>query len=517
MNNSVLLLIKGITALYLNRLLTKGRFSLDGIFRKVIAEGEWPRESISVGGESDVILGLKSTLEWMLEIPELDDINGEELITRLKVATIHDNGYIEIIVDVIKATHEEDSIRKRIGAILNEVSFELNNIKFMKTIRGSNKEFTIATKGGDKNLLEKMDNYIKTLTDVRAGYKDNAPISEFMVGESPSEGEEDPLALALQSAVDDVKPEGILKTHLQGINRCTGLDGIMRGWFINTAALTNQYKTGLLLDCFRGVAMHNEPHMKDPKKKPLILRITLENTLNQDLLNIYRPLKEQALGKKIKISDIDPEEAAKFIRAELGKKGYEFRIEFHEPNLFSTDKLIAVFEKYEKEGYEIHFTSIDYTELFAKLDVSVREDLRTENSVERIRGHTHHRGNTVMSGHQLSSEAQDLAKTGASNFVKLVSKGGYYKNSRLLHTKFDLELFTHTEMHGGEKYLMMARGKSRSIEVVPEKYLYWAYKFQPYGTIWSDVDKESQAIYNPGSLSMGGGNDDNAGGQEEEW
>lgn len=516
MNNSVLLLMKGIVALYLNSKLDKGRFELVPIFRKVISEGDFPKESLSVGGETDVILGLKYTLEYLLVKPEKEIIDGDELLLRVKCDTILDNGYIGIIEDVVKADMTEEIIRRRIGSILNETSYELNNLKLVKTIRSSNKDFTIATKGSDKNLLDKIDDYITNLTEVRAGYSSSAPVSDFIVGDTPLEGEADSLAEAINSAVDSIKPEGILKTHLQGINNCTGLNGFMRGWFINSAALTNQYKTGNLLDTFRGILMHNKPFMFDEKKKPLCLRITLENTLNQDLLSIYRQLKEVELGKKIKISDIDGDEASKFIREKLGSMGYEFRIEFHEPNKFSTTKLLAVLEKYEAQGYEIHFLDIDYVELFAKLDTSVREDLRTENSVETIRGHCHHRGTTVMSGHQLSSEAQDLQKTGASNFVKLVSKGGYYKNTKLLHTKFDLELFTNTEVHGEFKYLFMGRGKSRSIETVAENKLYWAYKFQEYGTIWDDTDGECQAIYNPGKLSMGNVNE-TSDGDDDGW
>ena len=106
----------------------------------------------------------------------------------------------------------------------------------------------------------------------------------------------------------------------------------------------------------------------------------------------------------------------------MGSAGFNIAMEFFSPNDFTVDMLIAVLDRYIRAGYEIHCLYLDYAALLAEGKHKGNDlTLALEQTVERIRGYTFPRGITVISGHQLNSEAGDLAKTAGNWFVDQIA------------------------------------------------------------------------------------------------
>ena len=113
----------------------------------------------------------------------------------------------------------------------------------------------------------------------------------------------------------------------------------------------------------------------------------------------------------------------------------------------------------------------------------------------------------MATAHQLSSDAQRLAREGTADFVGKVAGGGFYQNCQSLHNKLDCEVVMHIHKQGDESYLTFAIGKLRGSSGLDPKRTRWAYKFQQYGGIVDDVnDLKSKALYSiPGSGVSAGG------------
>ena len=100
--------------------------------------------------------------------------------------------------------------------------------------------------------------------------------------------------------------------------------------------------------------------MYDPNKKPLLLRISFENSAMVDIIHLYRSLIEPEIGAKIDQQSIDPIQAAVYVNEKLSVNGYHVKIDHYDPSEFTIYDLLDVIEKYEHEGYEIHMLNIDY-------------------------------------------------------------------------------------------------------------------------------------------------------------
>jgi hypothetical protein len=280
----------------------------------------------------------------------------------------------------------------------------------------------------------------------------------------------------------------------------TGVGGIRRGELVNIGALTHNYKTGKLNDLLREVPLYNTPFMLDPAKKPMVLKLSFENKLEQDLPLIYRSLFEHETGQTIELSEVDPDKAGIYIKDRLEVNGYTVAMECYDPNAFTVYDLIAVLNYYESLGYEIHMVVIDYLELIVRGGMERRDEAICD-AFQIVRNHCFPRGIAAVTGHQLSSEAQVLAREAPSNFTERVAVGGWYRNSRQLHTKLDLEILQHIVIYNGRKFLMTSRGKHRGGERTPMSYLTFSYEFMPVGGICDDVTADKPGvIYNLQSI-----------------
>ncbi len=100
--------------------------------------------------------------------------------------------------------------------------------------------------------------------------------------------------------------------------------------------------------------------MYDPNKKPLLLRISFENSAMVDIIHLYRSLIEPEIGAKIDQQSIDPIQAAVYVNEKLSVNGYHVKIDHYDPSDFTIFDLADVIEKYENDGYEIHMLNLDY-------------------------------------------------------------------------------------------------------------------------------------------------------------
>lgn len=471
---------------YLSRLTNDSNPDIASLCATVLSNISVGTTTMGNGSDGDITMGLQDTLEWLLSSSDTK-ITPIDLSTRIRINCHQATHYIEIVQDAVDCKHDTPDeiadISKRVNNTMSEIKAELSSNKLAKIMKDANRKLSRGGEYMDKS--EFINTVFKELEDVKSAIRGKVDVLEAGLDFDKI----DAVEKFIEDAVRNVSTEGVLKTGLVGLNRAMHFGGFPRGYFINFAALTHNYKTGMLVDLFRMIAMHNKPMLWDETKKPMLLRISFENRIEQDILKMYKDIYEPETGEKVDLAKLNIGDAAKYLQDKLSVNGYTCKMLFFEAHDFSADAVIDVLQAYIDDGYEIHLLDLDYLELFAKNDKSVREDTAITNAILRIRGFCFPRGITVLSAHQLSTEAQELARQGTTNFVDRVRTGGWYMNCKSLHQKLDTEFVMHIITVGDRSYLTVARGKNRGGEDTIERHKVFAYEMHGLGTLHDDVNE----------------------------
>lgn len=314
----------------------------------------------------------------------------------------------------------------------------------------------------------------------------------------------------MASVKQTLSTDGAFRTGWKSVNRMLGKVGaIKRGEFGIIGGLQHNFKSGFMLSLFVHFCLFNRPFLRDKARKPLIVFITFENEIPDNLLWIYKYLKENETGQPVIDSEIDINEAADYVAARLRETGFEIKMERFDPTDFTASGFTAFLDGLMAEGYEVQMLIIDYLNMLSKsgLDAKVAgDDIRL--LFRKVRNYTAPRGIACLTPHQLSTDALQMTRDGTSDLVKAIANKGYYDGCRRLGQEPDLEVSIHIVRVNGKAFLTMARGKHRNT-VTPEKDQYVCLPFKDVGTIPWDIDgDEDISVRQPGANSMFDDNED---------
>ncbi|BEG72383.1 putative helicase [Pseudomonas phage PA1C] len=411
------------------------------------------------------------------------------------------NGVNENFPDGMAIMHRINSYRRSLNEYIND-----------ETIKAIMKEYStklLFNRGGGNDIAgminemgAKLDPYVKARAESRH------PAEMGCLDFDNPEGVEE----FFEAVQTTLSADGAFKLGWKGFNRVLGsLGAFRRGEFITTAALQHNFKSYLVMLLFVHVALFNKPWMRDKSKKPLLLFATLENEISDNLLTIYKYIRENETGEEVIVKDIDKREAAAYVCARLEENGFKVKMVRFDPTEFTIGGFTNYLDGLQGQGYEIQFLVVDYLNMLPKtgLDAKVAgDDIRL--LFRRMRNYTTPRGITFISPHQLGSDALQLMRENTEDFVKVVANKGYYDGCRRLGQEPDLELFHHIIRHKGKAYLAIQRGKHRNT-VTAEEDQYVLLPFSNIGTIPWDIDKEEDYSLKvvPGSV-IGGDLDSDA-------
>lgn len=491
MESVILQLIKIITALYYNDISDDKDESIYDEMECIIKLIKIDKRlSSGLGNEDSVIETLRDTAEWMIYNRE-GGYDLDDLLQRLSINFQGNNEFIEITKNTLKSDIQPSKARKKVISILRELKYEKKKSNIKQLISAANMKLNFGTE--TFNIDTYKNELINSLTSIDTS--SNEEISG-LIGRVDFTSTES-IERALSKAVVINSSEGLLNTGYRGINDACG-GGVTRGYYCNFGALTHGYKSGMLLDLSLMLPEFNNPLMLNDRKKPMIYRISFENTIEQDTIILYKRLYEIKEGKKYKGHDIIVSDATEFLRRHYEQRGYTFVLEHYDPSNFTLYDLFYLFTKAISDGYEIHAAILDYPGLFAHNAFGDKLNKKIENTIEGIRNFCFPKGITTFGGHQLSTQAQQLLRdesVGHARFTKKVSTGGYYMDCQSLHTKFDLEFLLHVFEHvDGNKYLSASKGKHRFGEDVPRSLCHMLYKFDKCGGLPFDAKDETPKV-----------------------
>ena len=501
------LLAQSITLLYLESLLTPRTENSSQVVKQMVEELKVPEASLDSDSNREIILGLRSTILHLCSLPDSQAIDRESLLQRLRLNTRADLTFAPIIEATLPTTDDQTIIKKKIV----EYSRLINTHNREKTFRDLFKKYTADIVYGRQDVpldtrtiaMQIQAELDKFTLDAKA----TGPMGITGVVGMVDLTDADSIAKVLDEAIDETGTDGVLRTGIKAMNRMFGWHGgFRRGDFWVVGAMEHNYKTGFTLNLTKHVAIYNKPYMLDEKKKPMIIHISSENALTDNVLLMYGSLKENETLEQCNVQDIDRDYALNYIREQTMVNGYTLHMLRVNPSEFNYQSLFQLIMQYEADGYEIHLLTIDYLNMFSKVGCTQgAQGMDTRDLFRRVRNFCAPRKITVITPHQISSEAKNLIRMGVDNFVAEIAGKAYWDSCRTLEQEVDGSILINIEKRGERSYLAVQRGKHRkSGPMTPQRDMYTVLPFFDVGAIRDDINGTDLSMKKPGADQAGG-------------
>lgn len=499
-----LLLVKAITLLYRESLISEGTSSSAELITTAIGLIKFPDNSVVSEFSKDPISGMRDLIKVMLDKPLGYTYDKTEFLQALRVICNNDNSLYQSLFDGVTTDYDKDKLLEFCKSYRNSIHTFVLRWTVKDLIKNANHSLAfdpnLDWRSFTRNLISKLEPF-STME-----YGDDKHPS--VVRDITFNNRDDVIG-AFQRASTELSTEGVLRLHLHGLNRMTGFtNGFRRGEFITLAALQHNYKSGMALDIFAGIAKYNIPKLRDPSKKAMLMRLSFENPIETDILHLYKNIVGNKTGIAIDVRDIDIIEATDYVINELRVNGFEINIAQIDPSEYTFNDLFDRVNKFEAAGYEIVFLEADYLSMMSKQGCTqgaTGQDIR--DLFRRVRNFMAKKGITFLTPHQLSTDAKTLVRMGVDNFVKEIANKGYYDGCKTIDQEVDLEIYIHIVKVNGVSYLTIQRGKHRRPgDITPDKDQFTVYKFDGPANIQDDVCGKdcSRSVVGGDTLSDGG-------------
>lgn len=502
-----LLLVKLITLLYLESKLPDKSNPSTALATAILTHIKLPDNYTGNDFGRDPLIAMRETARWMVSNPVDTVYDTKEFLQRLRVNVNNDHGLFDAFYSSIGTDYEENALKHTIltyRRILNEY---INQAKVKDILKNAYTKAWFQTDGVDwRFFVKEINESLEPFSSISSVEVTHPSVVSDIMFTSP-----DDVKNVFNRSIKELDSTGIIKFGWQGLNRMFGpTGGARRGEFIVIGALQHNFKSGTTLEMFKSAAIYNIPRLRDPSKKPLLMRISFENPIEKDMTDLYRSLVENETGIFCDPRHIDTDEATRFVIDRLQNRGWYINMCHIDPSEFTYRDLFERIERFEADGYEVVMLNMDYLPMMSKkgcaqgpAGVEIRDLYR------RVRNFTAKRGIITITPHQLSTDAKQLTRLGIDNFVQEIANKGYYDGCRTIDQEVDMEIYQHIVKVNGESYLTFQRGKHRKPLgiITPDRDLYTVYKFEVVGTIPDDVEDIDKSRRTVGGKTINEGGD----------
>jgi len=467
--------------------------------RDLIKSIKLPELAVGTNDKTSAIVSLKRTATMMADKSAPTIYTKDELLQRLKLDCNQDKSLFDVFLSSIG-----------FELLDNEVLVAcIRTAKYLKDYQAERKLQERLRKAAAQLSFSRSE-----ITDFRAWAREIADELEpfITVGEDEQDpaivgsidiGDQDSITTVFEEVATTELGEAGLKVGYQAINR------MVRGYFrpgdnVVVGALPHQYKTGFSLTLFRQIADYNVPFLRDKTKKPLLVRISFEDSLAMNFDFLYKSYRQNESGIVEDYSGVSAQEKARYVQEKMQRGGFQVKMYRVDPSRWTHRDLIGLLLKLEAQGYEIKLLMLDYLQQLPA--DSLKQNGPTGSEIRAlyrvVRNFTNPRGIVMITPHQLSTEAKQLIRDGRDNFVKGLPGKGYYDGCKTVDQEVDIELFVHIETINGVSYLTVQRGKHRLNGQTDPRDLYTALPFLKKGVILDDINAEDKSHSAPGKPNL---------------
>jgi len=442
----------------------------------------------------------KSAVTEMAGTPSGTIFSREDLLQSFKLICngIGDNIYASL-EQGLNSDYSEATLKR---TILSNIRFIQNFYKeeqIEDILNNAYRQFA-SKRGSIENVNSFIDDIVQKLDSIQVNrsLKDPAVLAEADIGS------EDVMNNLFKSVSNRINGGSLLKTGWQALNRMLQ-GGIRRGEFVIIPALQHKYKTGFTLTLFSQIARLNSPSPRDKNKKPLLLRISFEDSLETNMQFLYQELKYNETRQPVDTQNVTAHEMSNYVRSKLQINGFHVKFLRVDPTQWTYKDVTNKVLELESQGYEIELMMVDYLSMVST--VGCRQgpagtDMR--DLFRRIRNFCEPRKIAVITPHQLSTEAKMLLRSGTSdfNFVKEIAEKGYFTDSKQLDQEVDLEIYIHLAKMNKKSYLTVQRGKHRISTIANDEDKFFMLEFPHQMPIPDDIDTADMSLKKIPSISQ---------------
>lgn len=469
-------LSKIVTLIYRSRLVNN--VENDDVIRTVLSTVKTDSTEFNFGS-TNVPKSLKELCMELLD--DKEPIAKEVIIPRLRIVLEKDTKLFDTIKDSIEPDYDDSSNKRIIASLIKHLYNYHKEHQATEVISkvAYDLKFNRSKIANFANYLQDTIAQLEPFTTSITSLKDPALVSEVDF-ESPD---------TVTTVFDEVKnlnnEAGVYRLGWQGVNKMLQ-GGIRRGECVGVEALQHRYKTGSSMTIFCHIALHNTPIMTKEEmtagKKPLLLRISFEDSLSNNLQFMYQYLKAvdgENIGKK-EMANLSAKEMTDYTLSKLTKNGFHIKMMRVDPNQWTYSSVMNKIIELEAQGYAVHVLMLDY---LLKLPTTGctqgAQGVDKRDMLRRMRNFCSARNIAFVSPFQLSTEANQLLRNGVPehDFVNEIAEKNYTDSCKTIGQELDIELYVHLFTHKRKKYLAFRRGKHRIPTVIPEEDKFCMYRF----------------------------------------
>jgi hypothetical protein len=486
------LLIKAATLLYRESQLPIRIENSSELVRTIIEKVKITDIGIGYNLDRELLTGLKDIVLEMCRNDYLHDYSITDLLQRFKIILSSDEKLYEAIEQGMVEDLQESQLKRNITNIKKSLNNHFKEQTIGKILDEACNKFKF-----NRDKIKDINMFVsETIAEleplqINTSSKDPAVLDSIDIGNTES------MKTLFNVMKNKSNGLSVLKTGWIGLNRMLQ-GGFRRGEFTMIAALQHKYKTGFTLSLFKQIALYNTPSPKDPTKRPLLIRFSFEDDLNDNLLFLYQNLKYNETNEVVDLSNVPSDEMAAYVTEKLQVNGYHVKFVRVDPTQWTYRNFCNAIVELEAQGYEIELAMLDY---LAHIPTTGCSDgppgTALRDMFRRVRNFCASRNIAVITPHQLSTEAKMLSRSGLpdTQFVKNITEKGYYSDSKQLDQEVDLELYIHIAKVNNVAYLTIQRGKHRIPTILSDSDKYMLLKFPNKMPIPDDILSGEDSSY----------------------
>lgn len=494
--NDKILLVKGITLLYKESLLPSSSESSKSLVNTLIQHVNMPSVNLNINGEYETLRELKEIAVEMVNDPIDSEYDPNLILQRIRLIPYVDEKTTKALEEGFKEPDNESNLKRAITILRKNINNYFREKQIEEILNKQAARFRHHRDDiKDVNLfIEETMAQLEPL-QLQSSFKDPAIINEVDIGE------ENESIIVFDELKEINSNEGILKTGWKALNRMLQ-GGFRASEFTVISALPHMYKTGFTLSIFKQIALYNTPPPSN--RKPLLLRISFEDELRNNLYFLYQNLKfNETKDPNVKIPMVTSAEMSEYVKNKLQATGFSVKMLRVDPTLWTYKDICNKVIEYEAAGYEIKLLMLDYLSMVPTTGCNTGGTIGTDirELFRRIRNFCSPKKIPVITPHQLSTEAKNLARSGLprENFVKEIAEKGYYSGSKQLDQEMDVDIYIDLVKANKETYLAVQRGKHRIPTIIDDEAKYFLLKFPHRLPIPDDIlDEEDTSFTKPG-------------------
>lgn len=350
----------------------------------------------------------------------------------------------------------------------------LSEIRAIKMAFSHDEAVTIITAAAkdlkyNSNTIPDIPSYINTVVTKLT------PHTASSDGKHPSEidqfdaEDENKLVELFTNAKNVICGDKVLRTGWKALNDMLQ-GGFRQGETTIIPALQHRYKTSGTLSIFRQLCQYNTPEVDVGGKKPMLIRVSFEDSLDNNLIFLYQNIVFNETGVMPEIHGTSAKEMARTVRACLRKTGFSINFRRYNSGAFSYMDLLNIATRAEHAGYSVKLLMADYL-LKCNLegvDQSGPSGHAQRNLFERVRDGFAAKDIAFVTPAQLGPRAKSVLSAGIApqEFLGRIAGQGMTSGSSQIDQVVDVSFYFHIVTVNHKSYLHILLDKHRLPTVV---------------------------------------------------